>query len=190
MLKVALALIGEWRIAVPATGGLAGEQLFEHGEPPKRKSFASQSRKLCCGKKADHCDSPARTPRAKHKSPRNITAVAVAARMVRAILLPQQHKRHAASLELFVQFGPIGRRALRLDLARGREQPALKLAVIEYFRQRPGQPDHLGAAHNLTSRGLADPKRLADLPVAQSKRVPKTKHLAHLAHRQSLRWHR
>jgi hypothetical protein len=25
MLKIALALIGKWRIAVPATGGLAGE---------------------------------------------------------------------------------------------------------------------------------------------------------------------
>jgi hypothetical protein len=37
---------------------------------------------------------------------------------------------------------------------------------------------------------LADPQCLADLPVAQSKRVPQPKHLAHLPHRQSLRWHR
>jgi hypothetical protein len=33
---------------------------------------------------------------------------------------------------------------------------------------------------------LADPQCLADLPVAQSKRVPQPKHLAHLPHRQSL----
>jgi hypothetical protein len=54
-----------------------------------------------------------------------------------------------------------------LGFARGREQPALKLAVIEHLRQRPSEADHLGAAHNLASRGLADPKRLADLSVAQ-----------------------
>jgi hypothetical protein len=54
-----------------------------------------------------------------------------------------------------------------LGLARGREQPALKLAVIEQLRQRPSEADHLGAAHNLASRGLADPNRLADLSVAQ-----------------------
>src|SRR5262245_22002618 len=57
--------------------------------------------------------------------------IAVAVRMLRAILLPQQHQRHAAPLQLLMQLGPIGRRALRLRLARGREQPALKLAVIE-----------------------------------------------------------
>jgi hypothetical protein len=93
--------------------------------------------------------------------------IAVAVRMFRAILLPQQHQRHAAPLELLMQLGPSGSRALRFDLARGREQPALKLAVIEHLRQRPGEADHLGAAHNLASRRLADPKRLADLSVAQ-----------------------
>ena len=66
-----------------------------------------------------------------------------------------------------MQLGPIGSRALRLGLARRCEQPALKLAIIEQLRQRPREPDHLGAAHNLASRGLADPKRLADLSVAQ-----------------------
>ncbi len=75
--------------------------------------------------------------------------IAVAVRMFRAILLPQQHQRHAAPLELLMQLGPIGSRALRLRLARGREQPALKLAVVEQLRQRPGEADHLGAAHDL-----------------------------------------
>ena len=117
-------------------------------------------------------------------------AVAIAVRLLRAILLPQQNQRHAAPLELLVQLCPIGGRAFRLGRAWGCEQPPLKLAIIEQLRQRPGKTDDLATAHNLARRGLADPKRLADLPVAQSKRVPQPKHLAHLAHRQSLRWHR
>jgi len=94
-------------------------------------------------------------------------AVAVAVRMLRAILLPQQHQRNATPLELLMQLGPIGRRALRLGLSRSCEQPALKLAIIEHPRQRPSEADDLGATHNLASRGLADPQRLADLSVAQ-----------------------
>ena len=57
--------------------------------------------------------------------------IAVAVWMFRAILLPQQHQRHAAPLEFLVQLGPIGSRALRLRLSSGREQPALKLAIVE-----------------------------------------------------------
>jgi hypothetical protein len=87
--------------------------------------------------------------------------------MLRAIFLPQQHQRNATPLELLMQLGPIGRRALRLGLSRSCEQPALKLAIIEHLRQRPSEADDLGATHNLASRGLADPKRLADLSVAQ-----------------------
>ncbi|MFY9991200.1 MAG: hypothetical protein WAL40_09200 [Rhodoplanes sp.] len=66
-----------------------------------------------------------------------------------------------------MQRGPIGSRTLRLRLASGGEQPALKLAVIDQLRQRPSETDHIGPAHNLADRGLADRKRLADLPVAQ-----------------------
>ena len=66
-----------------------------------------------------------------------------------------------------MQLRPIGSWALGLHLAWGCEQPALKLPIIEHLRQRPGETDHLGAGHNLAGRGLADPKRLADLPVAQ-----------------------
>jgi hypothetical protein len=65
-----------------------------------------------------------------------------------------------------MQLGPVGSRTLRLRLASGREQPALKLAVIEQLRQRPGETHHLGATDNLADRGLADRKRLADLSVA------------------------
>src|SRR5215831_152750 len=129
MLKVALALIGEWRIAVPATGGLAGEQLFEHGEPPKRKSFASQSRKLCCGKEADHCDSPARTPRAKHKSRRNITTVAVPIGMGFPIFLPGQLQRHTWPAKLSMNRRPLGLRSpiLRRDRRRRVHEPLDRL---------------------------------------------------------------
>jgi hypothetical protein len=87
--------------------------------------------------------------------------------MVRTILLPQQHQGYAASLELLMQHRPIGRRALRLGFSGGRKQPPFKRAIIEQLRQRPGEANHLGAAHDLAGRRLADPKRLADLPVTQ-----------------------
>src|SRR5262245_61690538 len=66
-------------------------------------------------------------------------AVPVTIRMLRAILLPQQHQRHAAPLEFLMQFRPIGSRAIRLRLASGCEQPALKLTIIEQLWQRPGE---------------------------------------------------
>ena len=59
------------------------------------------------------------SPVAQHKTQRNITTIAVAVRMFRAIFLPQQNQRHAAPLELLMQLGPIGSRTLRLRLASG-----------------------------------------------------------------------
>jgi len=54
-----------------------------------------------------------------------------------------------------------------LGFSGGRKQPPFKRAIIEQLRQRPGEANHLGAAHDLAGRRLADPKRLADLPVTQ-----------------------
>jgi len=46
------------------------------------------------------------------------------------------------------------------------QAPAV-VQAIDQLRQRPSETDHIGPAHNLADRGLADRKRLADLPVAQ-----------------------
>jgi hypothetical protein len=68
MLKVTLALISEWRIAVPAIGEFAGEQLFEHGESPKRNgSPLSPENYVAARKRIIATRSPA--PRAQNISP-------------------------------------------------------------------------------------------------------------------------
>src|SRR6202521_3204722 len=81
-----------------------------------------------------------------------------------AMLLPQDHERHAATLEFFVHLRPVGQR-LRGALveARRREQPSLQRGVADLRRDRPREPDHLGAPHVLRNRRLADACCLAHL---------------------------
>ena len=117
-------------------------------------------------------------------------AVTVAVRLLRAVLLPQQHQRHAAPLHLLVDLAPIDRRTRRTRLARNRKQPPLELGVVDLLGHRPGDADHAGSAHVLPDHRLADARRLADLPQAHPKRVLEPQHVTHFAHRQSLRWHR
>ena len=59
------------------------------------------------------------------------SAVAVAVGVLGPVLLPQQQQRHGAPFQLLVDLGPIGRRALRSSLARWREEPPLKLGIID-----------------------------------------------------------
>src|SRR6267154_6312145 len=117
-------------------------------------------------------------------------AVAVAVHLLRAVLLPQQHRRHAAPLHLLVDLAPIDRRTRRSRLAWNRKQPPFELSVVDIFGHRPGNADHAGTAHVLPDHRLTDARRFADLPEAHPKRVLEPQHVTHLAHRQSLRWHR
>jgi hypothetical protein len=73
--------------------------------------------------------------------------------------------------------------------ARGVKDPLLKRRVIDLIRHRTRDADHLGAADVLPDRRQADVRRFTDLPIAQSHSVLQPKHLAHVAHRQSLRRH-
>ena len=117
-------------------------------------------------------------------------AVTVTVRLLRAVLLPQQHQRHAAPFHLIVNLAPIDRRTRRTGLARNRKQPPIELSVVNRFGHRPANAEHAGPAHVLADHCLADAGRLADLPEAQPKRVPQPQHFTHFPHRQSLRWHR
>lgn len=115
--------------------------------------------------------------------------VAVAVRLLGQILLPQQRERHAATRQLALHLRPVDRRTGAF-VADDRKQAPVELDVVEPVRQRPSEARDRGPAHVLRRLRLADAGRLADLAVAQSKGVLQAKHLAHFAHRQSLRRHR
>src|SRR4029077_8276282 len=83
------------------------------------------------------------------------------------------HQRHTATLEFFVYLRPVGqllRRAL-MKACRG-EQPPLQFGVADLRRDRPRDPDYLGAAHVLGNRRLADARLLADLTDAEPLFMP------------------
>jgi hypothetical protein len=108
MLKITLALVGKWRIAVRRRTRwriAAGTWQTSKGE-----WFASRSGKLCCVNNADHCATRRPNPVAQHKFRRNITGISVAVDIRGAMLLPQDHQRHAAPLEFFVHLRPVGQR--------------------------------------------------------------------------------
>ena len=88
MLKIALALIGKWRIAVPATGGLAGEQLLEHGKPPKGDGSPAGPENYVASRMPIIAQLARPSPVAQHKTQRNITAIAISLGVRGAVLLP------------------------------------------------------------------------------------------------------
>ena len=117
--------------------------------------------------------------------------IAVAVDMRGAMLLPQDHQRHAATLEFFVHLRPVGQPLRRaLVEARRREQPPLQLGVADLWRDRPRDPDHLGAAHILGNRRLADARRLAHLADGQPELMCQPQHFTNLPHRHSRPGHR
>ena len=108
-----------------------------------------------------------------------------------AVLLPQKLQRHAAALELLVHLGPVGSRARRAIVETGRrEQPTLQLGVADLRRDRPRDADHLGAAHVLANRRLADTCCIPDLTDAEPQLMRQPQHLTDLPHRHSHLRHR
>ena len=108
-----------------------------------------------------------------------------------AMLLPQDHQRHAATLEFLVNRRPVGQRLRRALVESGRrEQPPLQVGVGDLWRDRPRDPDHLGAAHVLGDRRLADTCCLAHLTDAEPKLMRQPQHLTDLPHRHSHPGHR
>ena len=117
--------------------------------------------------------------------------VAVAVGTFGAMLLPQDHQRDAAPLQLLVYLGPIGHWLGRAIVEAGRdEQPPLQIGVAQLGRHRPRDTDHLGAGDVLADCRLADTCRLAHLADAEPQLVRQPQHLADLPHRHSLAGHR
>jgi hypothetical protein len=133
--------------------------------------------------------------RRKAPAPRTVAfaepAVGAALRMFDAILLPQQHQRHAATLELRMDVRPV--RLMTLSPFRRvprRKQPPLQLGIIDLVRQRPAQARYRRTAQVIADRCLADSRRLADKPPAQPHLISQTQYVSYLPHRHSLRRHR
>jgi len=117
--------------------------------------------------------------------------VAVAVRALAAMLLPQDHQRHAASLQLLVHLAPVGNSARRAVVETGRcEQPPLQLGVADLQRDRPRDADHLGAGHVLANCRLADACCFPHLTDAEPQLVRQPQHLSDLPHRHSHPRHR
>lgn len=58
-----------------------------------------------------------------------------------AMLRPQDHQRHAATLEFLVHLRPVGQRLGRAAVeSRRREQPPLRLGAGDLRRDRPRDP--------------------------------------------------
>jgi hypothetical protein len=112
--------------------------------------------------------------------------ISVALDMLGAMLLPQDHQRHAATLEFLVNRRPVrhplGRAVME---SRRREQPPLQVGVGDLWRDRPRNPDHLGPAHVLGNRRLADTCCLAHLSDAEPKLMRQPQNLTDLPHRHS-----
>ena len=116
--------------------------------------------------------------------------VAVAVRMLGQMLLPEQRQRHPAPLQLALDRRPIDGGARICAGIGSREQTALQLGIVHSLPYRPGDPCQRCPTHIVGSLRLARPRCRADPAITQPQRVLEMKHLANLAHRQSLRWHR
>ncbi|MDP9138345.1 MAG: hypothetical protein M3N38_09220, partial [Pseudomonadota bacterium] len=67
-------------------------------------------------------------------------AVAVAVSVLRPILLPEQHQRNAAALELLVHLRTVGQLLRRTVVeASRRKQSPLQLSLVHPIRKRPPQ---------------------------------------------------
>jgi hypothetical protein len=83
-------------------------------------------------------------------------AQAVAVRMCAPVLLPEQPKRHAGALQLGVDQGPVGLRAVRRTASLAREQHAFKLGVAQPRRERPLEPRYARPAQVLAPSSAPD----------------------------------
>src|SRR6266581_860090 len=153
--------------------------------------FASRSGKLCCVKNADHCATRRSSPVAQHKFRRNITRVAIAARILLGILLPQDRQRYVLALELAVDPAPV-----RLDVAAVALLGAgvgvelvLQRRVGHVVGKRPRQPRRPEPLHGRSHCRGRDPQTPGDLAASYSAGKRQSKNLAHLAHRNPLCWH-
>ena len=70
----------------------------------------------------------------------------------RLVLVPQQREGDSLATKLAVDLAPVRQRTARPARRRSREQPVLKLPIVERLRQRPAKTLHLGPADVLAHR--------------------------------------
>ena len=100
---------------------------------------------------------------APHKFGRNITRVAIAARMLGPVFLPEQPTGHPGAAQFLIDVGPVRfGTADRRDVGRRRKQPPLQRRVGHLLGQRPGEPCGTSPSQVLADGALADPQRSGD----------------------------
>ena len=119
-------------------------------------------------------------------------AVAIAVRFGGAVLLPQQHERHAGPAQLAVDMGPV---RLRLPPEALLAAPAgiehrLQHAFAQRLRQRPSKPRRSKTVEGESHGAAGNAERARDRPVAGTTGMLQAQDLAHASHRHSLGWHR
>ena len=110
--------------------------------------------------------------------------VAVALRIARDVLVPQDRQRDVLALELAMDSGPVGLDLTPVTLLRAGigEQPRLECGFGHVLGHRPAQPGSLEAFDCRADRrrGHANPTR--DLTGRYATNELQPKHFAHLAH--------
>ena len=165
--------------------GLAGKPVDDHRH---RVAGVINKQLVAAGMGLPHRDRDPRRPAAvKLAEPR----VAVPVGMPLDVLVPQDLQRDVFALQLAVNLAPIGLGAAAVALlgADLGEEPRLQRGIGQLYRQRPVQPGDGEPFHGQPNgrRRHADPA--GDL-VAGYPGGLQPKHVAHLAHRDPLCWHR
>ena len=121
-------------------------------------------------------------------------AVAVAARFLLAVLLPQQLQRHVpVPLQLPLQvlevrLGPVAQPRRRRH--RPTVNQLLQRALVELGGQRPAQPRLPGARQHLLHPALRHPAAAGDLPLRAARLVAQPQYFLDVLHRDSFPRHR
>ena len=116
--------------------------------------------------------------------------VLVGQRVARGVLLPQQHQRHAGTLELLVHDAEVGGALVAGSGQRRAVQPCFQVFVAECLGKLPVHAGHAGQRDVLAHHALGDLQRAADLVVAQPSLQVQAQCLSDLSHRDSVGWHR
>ena len=110
--------------------------------------------------------------------------------MSRAVLLPQESPRDAATSELAFHMGPVRPRS-RICFGVGRrKEGALESVIIEAVGQGPSETGHAGALEIAVHGTVADLQGVGDQAFAEAAVVLEAEDVSDPAHGQSLGGHR
>ena len=108
-------------------------------------------------------------------------AVGLAIGIVGAVLLPQEHQRHALAAQFLVQVAVVGLDVLSRTFWRNKQAP-LQRRLINALDRRPIQARRCGQAKVLGHGSLRHPQCSSDLPVRQLGVELQTQYIFYLTH--------